>query len=335
MRKSGAADKVAMAMERQRSEDKDARDAVAALSRVREEIARIEERLKSLASQRMQIEEMVSETLDIPASRTAEVAGLKPEQPLPEIEKIDAKLDRLKRERERLGGVNLRAEQEATETEEQLDIMVTDREDLIAAIAKLRTGISSLNREGRQRLTEAFEKVNAHFTELFTKLFGGGTAELTFVESDDPLEAGLEIIARPPGKRPQTMTLLSGGEQALTAMSLIFAVFLTNPAPICVLDEVDAPLDDANVERFCNLMDPCAKNRHTLCDHHPQSDHHGADGPLVWRDHGRKRHFQPCLRRPHHGREFPGRCGVTGRAAIEHKKGRQKPAFYLRQGQLC
>ncbi len=267
-----AADKVAMAMERQRSEDKDARDAVAALSRVREEIARIEERLKSLASQRMQIEEMVSETLDIPASRTAEVAGLKPEQPLPEIEKIDAKLDRLKRERERLGGVNLRAEQEATETEEQLDIMVTDREDLIAAIAKLRTGISSLNREGRQRLTEAFEKVNAHFTELFTKLFGGGTAELTFVESDDPLEAGLEIIARPPGKRPQTMTLLSGGEQALTAMSLIFAVFLTNPAPICVLDEVDAPLDDANVERFCNLMDSmCEKTdtRFVTITHNP------------------------------------------------------------------
>lgn len=250
-----AADKVAVALERQRDEDKDARDAVAALSKVREEIARIEERLKSLASQRMQIEQMVSESLDIPASRTAEVAGLKAEDPLPDLDKVDAKLERLKRERERLGGVNLRAEQEATETEEQLDIMVTDREDLIAAIAKLRTGISNLNREGRQRLTEAFDKVNAHFTELFTQLFGGGTAELTFVESDDPLEAGLEIIARPPGKKPQTMTLLSGGEQALTAMSLIFAVFLTNPAPICVLDEVDAPLDDANVERFCNLLD--------------------------------------------------------------------------------
>ncbi|WP_424981912.1 AAA family ATPase [Maritalea sp. S77] len=250
-----AADKVAVAMERQRNEDKDARDALSALAKVREEIARIEERLKSLASQRMQIEQMVSETLDIPASRTAEVAGLKPEDSLPELDKVDAKLERLKRERERLGGVNLRAEQEATETEEQLTIMVTDREDLIAAIAKLRTGISNLNREGRQRLTEAFDKVNNHFKDLFTQLFGGGTAELTFVESDDPLEAGLEIIARPPGKKPQTMTLLSGGEQALTAMSLIFAVFLTNPAPICVLDEVDAPLDDANVERFCNLLD--------------------------------------------------------------------------------
>jgi chromosome segregation protein len=150
--------------------------------------------------------------------------------------------------------------------------MVADREDLIAAIAKLRTGISNLNREGRARLNEAFEKVNTHFRELFTTLFGGGTAELTFVESDDPLEAGLEIIARPPGKKPQTMTLLSGGEQALTAMSLIFAVFLTNPAPICVLDEVDAPLDDANVERFCNLLDSMrqrTETRFVVVTHNP------------------------------------------------------------------
>ena len=141
--------------------------------------------------------------------------------------------------------------------------MVKDRDDIIEAIAKLRAGIASLNREGRARLNEAFVKVNAHFQELFTTLFGGGTAELTFVESDDPLEAGLEIIARPPGKKPQTMTLLSGGEQALTAMSLIFAVFLTNPAPICVLDEVDAPLDDANVERFCNLLESMRQRTNT------------------------------------------------------------------------
>jgi chromosome segregation protein len=164
------------------------------------------------------------------------------------------------------------AEQEAEEVQDKLDKMVADREDLIAAIAKLRTGISNLNREGRARLNEAFEKVNTHFRELFTTLFGGGTAELTFVESDDPLEAGLEIIARPPGKKPQTMTLLSGGEQALTAMSLIFAVFLTNPAPICVLDEVDAPLDDANVERFCNLLDSMrqrTETRFVVVTHNP------------------------------------------------------------------
>jgi chromosome segregation protein len=168
--------------------------------------------------------------------------------------------------------VNLTAERESVEVQEKLDIMVKDRDDLIAAIAKLRAGIQSLNREGRLRLSEAFERVNGYFQELFTSLFGGGTAQLTFVESDDPLEAGLEIIAKPPGKKPTTMTLLSGGEQALTAMSLIFAVFLTNPAPICVLDEVDAPLDDANVERFCTLLDSmCARTetRFLVITHNP------------------------------------------------------------------
>ncbi|MGJ8529521.1 chromosome segregation protein SMC [Maritalea sp.] len=267
-----AADQVAKAETAHRDQDREARDAIAALSKVREEIARIEERLKSLGQQRLQVEQNVIETLNVSANRTAEIAGLKPEQQLPNENAIEAKLDRLKRERERLGGVNLRAEQEATEVQEKLETMVTDREDLIAAIAKLRTGISSLNREGRARLTEAFEKVNAHFKELFTQLFGGGTAELTFIESDDPLEAGLEIIAKPPGKKPTTMTLLSGGEQALTAMSLIFAVFLTNPAPICVLDEVDAPLDDANVERFCNLLDSMrakTETRFVVITHNP------------------------------------------------------------------
>jgi len=267
-----AADAVATAQQAHREQDRDARDAIAALSKVREEIARIEERLKSLGQQRLQVEQNVIETLNISANRTAEIAGIKPEHQLPTEVAIEAKLERLKRERERLGSVNLRAEQESNEVQEKLDTMVADREDLIAAIAKLRTGISNLNREGRARLTEAFDKVNAHFKDLFTQLFGGGTAELTFVESDDPLEAGLEIIARPPGKKPQTMTLLSGGEQALTAMSLIFAVFLTNPAPICVLDEVDAPLDDANVERFCNLLDSMrakTETRFVVITHNP------------------------------------------------------------------
>ena len=201
--------------------------------------------------------------LDIPASKTLEASGIRAGDPLPSEAATEQKVDRLKAERERLGGVNLSAEKEAVEVQEKLDVMVRDKEDLIEAIAKLRTGIQSLNREGRARLNEAFVKVNAHFQDLFTSLFGGGTAELSFVESDDPLEAGLEIIARPPGKKPQTMTLLSGGEQALTAMSLIFAVFLTNPAPICVLDEVDAPLDDANVERFCNLLDSMRQRTNT------------------------------------------------------------------------
>ncbi|MDP2121115.1 MAG: chromosome segregation protein SMC, partial [Hoeflea sp.] len=145
-------------------------------------------------------------------------------------------------------------------------------EDIIDAIKKLRAGIQGLNKEGRERLLVAFDEVNVQFQRLFTHLFGGGTAELQLIESDDPLEAGLEILARPPGKKPQTMTLLSGGEQALTAMALIFAVFLTNPAPICVLDEVDAPLDDHNVERFCNLMDEMAastETRFVIITHNP------------------------------------------------------------------
>jgi chromosome segregation protein len=230
---------------------------------VRIELTRVEERIRGIIANRQQIERNIEESLGIPASKTLEASGIRPEEALPAENATEQKLDRLKAERERLGGVNLSAEKEAIEVQEKFDTMVRDRDDLIEAIAKLRTGIASLNREGRTRLNEAFTKVNAHFQKLFTSLFGGGTAELTFVESDDPLEAGLEIIARPPGKKPQTMTLLSGGEQALTAMSLIFAVFLTNPAPICVLDEVDAPLDDANVERFCNLLESMRQRTNT------------------------------------------------------------------------
>jgi chromosome segregation protein len=157
----------------------------------------------------------------------------------------------------------LRADEELAEIDASRERMTTERDDLNEAIKKLRTAIGSLNKEGRERLLAAFETVNEHFKELFTLLFGGGTAELQLVESDDPLEAGLDILARPPGKKPQTMTLLSGGEQALTALSLIFAVFLTNPSPICVLDEVDAPLDDSNVERFCDLLDEMRKKTET------------------------------------------------------------------------
>jgi chromosome segregation protein len=257
------ADALAEGDARYRDADKAQRLAHDALSGFRAELARVEERIKGFIAQRQQIERQIHETLGIEAAGTAQLAGIRPEHALPAEGQVESQVERLKAERERLGGVNLGAEKEAEEVREKLDLMVTDRDDLIAAIAKLRAGIQSLNREGRQRLSEAFDKVNAHFQELFTSLFGGGTAELQFVESDDPLEAGLEIIARPPGKKPSTMTLLSGGEQALTAMSLIFAVFLTNPAPICVLDEVDAPLDDANVERFCNLLDMMTKRTDT------------------------------------------------------------------------
>ncbi|QYO77576.1 chromosome segregation SMC family protein [Devosia salina] len=258
-----AGDRLNQAQSAWREADRAHKAAGDALNAVRIELTRIEERLKGAIAQRQQIERQVEESLGIPAAKTLEASGIRPEEPLPNEQATEHRLERLKAERERLGGVNLSAEKEAEEVQEKLDTMVRDRDDIIEAIAKLRGGIASLNREGRARLNEAFGKVNAHFQELFTTLFGGGTAELSFVESDDPLEAGLEIIARPPGKKPQTMTLLSGGEQALTAMSLIFAVFLTNPAPICVLDEVDAPLDDANVERFCNLLDSMRQRTNT------------------------------------------------------------------------
>jgi chromosome segregation protein len=163
--------------------------------------------------------------------------------------------ERLAAERERIGPVNLIAERELTELDESRAASQSEREELGLAINRLRGSIGSLNREGRARLLTAFEAVDRHFRSLFTTLFEGGQAHLELVESDDPLEAGLEIMAQPPGKRLSTLTLLSGGEQALTAIALIFALFLTNPAPICVLDEVDAPLDDANIERFCDLLD--------------------------------------------------------------------------------
>jgi chromosome segregation protein len=171
-----------------------------------------------------------------------------------------------------MGPVNLRAETEATEVDEQLGALRDERADLEAAIARLRHAIARLNREGRERLETAFEAINEHFATLFTRLFGGGRAHLSLVDSDDPLEAGLEIMASPPGKRLQVLSLLSGGEQALTALAMLFAVFLTNPTPICVLDEVDAPLDDANVSRFCDLLDEIAHGsatRFLLVTHHP------------------------------------------------------------------
>ena len=178
----------------------------------------------------------------------------------------------MRRERERLGAVNLRAEEELREIETQHSSLVAERDDLAEAIKRLRQGIQNLNREARERLLASFEVVNGHFKKLFGELFGGGEAELQLIESDDPLEAGLEIMAKPPGKKLQSLSLLSGGEQALTALALIFAVFLTNPAPICVLDEVDAPLDDHNVERFCDLLDEMTRatdTRFVIITHNP------------------------------------------------------------------
>jgi chromosome segregation protein len=207
------------------------------------------------------------------AERIAEEAGASPDQLLatldfdadrmPDAEALETEVGRLKRQREALGSVNLRAEEDAKTVAAEYDALVAEKVDLEEAIKKLRAGIAGLNREGRERLLTAFEQVNANFATLFTHLFGGGEARLVMVESDDPLEAGLEILCQPPGKRLSTLSLLSGGEQTLTALALIFGVFLANPAPICVLDEVDAPLDDANVTRFCDLMDEMRRRTET------------------------------------------------------------------------
>jgi chromosome segregation protein len=234
--------------------DKEAKNAEAILSAAREERARAQA-LSEAAVQRIEeLKARIQDELECSPAELAERAEIKEGEELPPLEQAEKRVERLKHEREQLGGVNLRAEEEAAEQEARMAALTADRDDLTGAIERLRRGIQSLNREGRERLLASFEKVNQNFQELFTKLFEGGEARLTFTESEDPLEAGLEIFARPPGKRLQSLALLSGGEQALTAMALIFAVFLVNPAPVCVLDEVDAPLDDANVERFCKML---------------------------------------------------------------------------------
>ncbi|MCO6048569.1 chromosome segregation protein SMC [Mesorhizobium sp. RP14(2022)] len=258
-----AADKVAEAETRQTSFDRAAASAAQSLSQAREERARAEERLNATDARRAEVEARITDELGVEPHKAIELAGLSDKDPLPDQPDVERRIERLKFELERLGAVNLRAEEEARELGGRFDLIVREREDVIEAVRKLRGAIGALNREGRERLLAAFQLVNTQFQRLFTHLFGGGTAELVLVESDDPLQAGLEIMARPPGKKPQTMTLLSGGEQALTAMSLIFAVFLTNPAPVCVLDEVDAPLDDHNVERFCNLLDEMSRTTET------------------------------------------------------------------------
>ena len=189
----------------------------------------------------------------------------------PTIEKQEDKLEKIKKQREALGSVNLRADEETKKYSDEIKKMEDDRADLYSAIVKLKTSIDELNQKGREKLLSAFTKVNRKFNDVYTKLFNGGSAKLELVDSDDPLEAGLEMLVSPPGKRLQSITLLSGGEQALTALSLIFAVFLVNPSPICVLDEVDAPLDDANVTRFCSLLDELVKTTKTkfiIISHH-------------------------------------------------------------------
>jgi len=258
--------------------DKEINELRSNLNTTKEESIEIRERKASsgatidgLNKRRNDLLERVSTELNLKEEEILNFSNLKDVSEYPDTVTQEELLDERKREREKLGSVNLRADEETSKYEDEIKKMEKDRQDLVTAIIKLKESITELNQKGRERLLDAFEKVNRKFNEVYTKLFNGGSAKLELVDSDDPLDAGLEMLVSPPGKRLQSITLLSGGEQALTALSLIFAVFLTNPAPICVLDEVDAPLDDANVTRFCNLLTELTKitsTRFIIVTHH-------------------------------------------------------------------
>lgn len=264
-------DKLAEAEVNLRDVDSHVRQADAELATCREERVRHESHVEQGKQLCMALAERIRDRLDCKAEDLAQIAEIAEGSELPDLDAAEKRVDRLHRERDTMGPVNLRAETELEELQQQVDTMTSERDDLLKAIEKLRQGINELNREGRDRLLTSFNEVNQHFQDLFTRLFGGGSAHLELVQDDDPLQAGLEIMASPPGKRMQILSLLSGGEQALTALALLFGVFLTNPAPICVLDEVDAPLDDANVDRFCTMLEEMSRSGQTrflIITHH-------------------------------------------------------------------
>ena len=250
----------------------------AQLNEIQEQSIQIRERkasssatIEGLRKRKSDLVDRINSELNLNEENILENSNLFGKEDLPDAIDQEDLLDKKKQEREKLGSVNLKADEETNKYETEIKKMEQDRADLVTAIVKLKNSITELNQKGRERLVEAFEKVNRKFNEVYTKLFNGGNAKLELVDSEDPLEAGLEMLVSPPGKRLQSITLLSGGEQALTALSLIFAVFLTNPSPICVLDEVDAPLDDANVTRFCNLLEELTKITNTkfiIVTHH-------------------------------------------------------------------
>ena len=244
------------------------------LSKLKENKARNEATIEGFEDRKKDLLYSVKSELNIESENEllpcSDLSQISPDN-LPSLEEQFQKSEKIKKQRESLGSVNLRADEETKKYETEIKKMEDDRADLYSAIVKLKTSIDELNQKGRERLLDAFTKVNRKFNEVYTKLFNGGTAKIELVDSDDPLEAGLEMYVSPPGKRLQSITLLSGGEQALTALSLVFAVFLVNPSPICVLDEVDAPLDDANVTRFCELLDELTKitkTRFIIITHH-------------------------------------------------------------------
>ena len=267
---STASDELTKGEMEQTDADRESQVAEAALGDTREEMVRQQGYVEQANQDCKIVVERIREKLGCLPEEALGQAGLESITELPERETVETDISKLLRSRDAIGPVNLRAETELEDINERIEAMGSEREDLLSAIARLRHGISSLNKEGRERLLEAFDEVKTHFEDLFVRLFGGGRAFIQLTEGADPLEAGLEIMASPPGKKLQVMSLLSGGEQALTALALLFAVFLTNPAPICVLDEVDAPLDDANVDRFCTMLEEIARSGTTrfLCVTH-------------------------------------------------------------------
>ena len=269
-RRNAASDKLAEGDAALREVGHHEREAERLASEAREARARSEARADAARETVAYAAARIMEAQEVTPAKLLETLEMSVED-MPPSDTVEADVNALKRQRDALGAVNLRAEEDAKEVQVEHDNLVSEKTDLEAAIAALRSGIASLNKEGRERLLTAFEQVNENFGLLFTHLFGGGEAKLVLVESDDPLEAGLEIMCQPPGKKLSTLSLLSGGEQTLTALALIFAVFLANPAPICVLDEVDAPLDDANVTRFCDLLDEMCRRTDTrflIITHH-------------------------------------------------------------------
>jgi chromosome segregation protein len=269
--RSLSGDALAVALSKAQEADRAAKLADNAAAEAREARARLEAQSEAAIARVEEAAAIAHETCDAAPEALPAIAEFKSGAELPSRADIDAKLERYKRERENLGGVNLRADEEMQEVSARLEELTKERGDCDGAIRKLRAAIGNLNREARERLNAAFETVNRNFSSLFTRLFNGGQAELRLIDSEDVLEAGLEIYASPPGKKLASMSLMSGGEQALTATALIFAVFMANPAPVCVLDEVDAPLDDANVERFCRLLHEMAQETDTrflIITHH-------------------------------------------------------------------
>jgi chromosome segregation protein len=262
LRRRAAADALTVSEAALRQTQDHEREAERAASEAREARARAEARTDAAREATRQAAERIAEDAGATPDQLLDTLKADPDR-MPDVMQLETETARLKRQREALGAVNLLAEEDAKKVSAEYDALLAEKLDLEEAIKKLRSGIAGLNKEGRERLVTAFEQVNANFATLFTHLFGGGEARLQLVESDDPLEAGLEILCQPPGKRLSTLSLLSGGEQTLTALALIFGVFLANPAPICVLDEVDAPLDDANVTRFCDLMDEMTRRTET------------------------------------------------------------------------